>query len=841
MHLCIIMNELIEKKINMRLKQIIVMLLCASIFSTSFAQTPRPNIVLSEEDSGTKDYVARDFVRLTSGFKYTAIPGTTFKARINTGLSFTTFNVENPKPGQVNGESSTGVYVPGGSFSNDPVSQIAGITSLVLKQKNALGAFDTIKTYIYPIMWFKTVPQSNNLNGLYVWKDICQKPARLQYITEQGYGDEVSIARDKLRTYNFYPSMDISYAQANKVITQSKTDLAQSTIIGAWGMSDNFYTQNFMFAIKGRLKDTVLFSNSKISYPKDLVNNLDYHGFKYEQNIDSVKFREKALRIGSYYRAKQPNNSLWQESIKADIVLGGKFDATIIHPTNAFNNSADWTALAPFKGGVPELFVFDRRLTENEIAIYETYLALKYGITRNKSYISHNGKVLWDSVQKDYHNRVFGYGRVDALGLDQKMSTTSHEEFPYYTDLHDNDSYELKDSYNASTKKRLLVAGTMPANTLADGEYIIMGDNDKSKNVTLGLDGFGGVMQREWYVARNVDTYNNQELSWDIDNMIKIGNNNVKSTFLKYSGNNVAIAKTSTTIKGNDGYLAWTVEQEYGPILVGFASQQTITSHNIDYGYSITVDGHVKLINNGMVVNDSLFTVSKGQRVEVEKRAAVMFLRINGVRYKNTELQLNNDNFKSYYGVIMVKPSAFDIKISNVRHGGFVDTGHRLELSYFVAPQFNPQPDMKYYLRHTSDGFTNDIISDEVDLNRNKIIFNNIYWKDGDKFTFAYKSSAPNNAKKNVIVEEELEYKDDIRVYYKDPADRKNITVRVETARPSAATIYVFDMAGRRMERKTLAKGCEARFADINIRMSGVYIVKIVTNDNEYSKKIIVN
>lgn len=827
-------------------RYIIGLLLWVAGFTTGWAQTPKPNIVLNETETGTKDYQARDYVRLTPGFRYTPTTGKNFKARINTTLSFKTFNNPNPIPGETTGGGTSGVYVPGGSFGSDPVSQITGPVVKIQKAGSTPGTYITQDVFTYPVMWFKTVPTANNLNGEYRWLDVCDvvKPAKLKRYSAQGEGTEFTLTREKMRAYNFYPSMDISYEAANKVITQNKTNLAQSTIIGAWGASDNFYTQNFMFALKGRIKDTLLVSSSRITHVNSEITDLAYSsetepGFLYRANSDSSKYRERALRVGSFYRAAQPNNTLWGEPAKADIVMGGQFNATVVNPTNKFAN--DWTNLLAFKGSVPELLVFDRQLSETETGIFESYLALKYGITTNKDYRSGNGTIIWNKDNNTFNNRVIGYGREDALGFDQKMSTTSHEEKPYYTDLLANDAYENMNSYNLSSRNRLLVAGLQPGNTLNDGKYVVMGDNSEAITTENTTNGYVGTMKRDWLVKTNVPL-STPTFNWEINNLIKTDVPTQKTTFIKYGSGNTAMAKTSMKLMGRDGYLAWTVEQEYGPITVGFGTSSRIASNQVDMGYHITPEGHVKLIKNGIMVNDSLFTVQKGQRIEVEKSGNVLFMRINGVRYRNTEYDLTATNQNAeYYGGIFIYPGLYDIKISNVRHGGFLDTGHKLELSYAKATEFAPYRKGKTYLLITRGSQLNEIVSDEVDESRMKIIFNNIYWQDGDEFTFAYKGTPQLSKKKDETIEPDYEFKNDIRVYHKDPADRSNITVRVETARLSTAVVTVYDMSGRRMDCITLPEGCEARYADLHIEMRGMYIVKVITNDKEYTKKVMVN
>jgi len=157
-----------------------------------------------------------------------------------------------------------------------------------------------------------------------------------------------------------------------------------------------------------------------------------------------------------------------------------------------------------FKGYSPELLVFSKVLQPAERSIFESYLAIKYGVSMDKSYLSETGKVIWDySSNKTYNYRITGYGREDILGLNQKMSTTSYQEAPYYSDSCD--SYLANSANSLSSPKRLLVMGYQSDTPLNTGEYVLFGDdNNPITDTNTSIPGYV-TMQRKWLVNINTN------------------------------------------------------------------------------------------------------------------------------------------------------------------------------------------------------------------------------------------------------------------------------------------------------------------------------------------------
>jgi co-chaperonin GroES (HSP10) len=89
----------------------------------------------------------------------------------------------------------------------------------------------------------------------------------------------------------------------------------------------------------------------------------------------------------------------------------------------------------PFDGKMAEMIIYTGVPTELEQEQIQSYLAVKYGITKNsadvvgtggqdeRNYFASDGSIIWDyAANTTYHNRVTGIGRDDASELDQQQS-----------------------------------------------------------------------------------------------------------------------------------------------------------------------------------------------------------------------------------------------------------------------------------------------------------------------------------------------------------------------------------------------------------------------------------
>lgn len=122
-----------------------------------------------------------------------------------------------------------------------------------------------------------------------------------------------------------------------------------------------------------------------------------------------------------------------------------------------------------FSGLMPEYVTYDRSLTENERNRVESYLALKYGITKwnTDHYLDSQNKVFWDKANyKLFYNNIFGIGRDDISMLNQMQCESAH----------------ARDFLVAATHEILSTNAEHWGNyELTDREFLVFGDTESEE------------------------------------------------------------------------------------------------------------------------------------------------------------------------------------------------------------------------------------------------------------------------------------------------------------------------------------------------------------------------
>ncbi len=128
-----------------------------------------------------------------------------------------------------------------------------------------------------------------------------------------------------------------------------------------------------------------------------------------------------------------------------------------------------------------EIAYFDSRLTKRRSLMFQTYLAIKHGITLdNAPYLSTRGDTLWHpKTDKTYYHRLQGIGTDTVYHLNARQSTS------------------LEDSLLC-----IFTPNTLPANT-----YALVGDDDVPLGWSPYENGYA-LLQRTW-LLRTTDTLPN--------------------------------------------------------------------------------------------------------------------------------------------------------------------------------------------------------------------------------------------------------------------------------------------------------------------------------------------
>ena len=173
-----------------------------------------------------------------------------------------------------------------------------------------------------------------------------------------------------------------------------------------------------------------------------------------------------------------------------------------------------------YSGIIPELLEFNRELSRDERTRVQSYLALKYGLTLDRDGLaqqaykskSDDGSIVnvYTSAQGRYWNGIFGIGRDDDSGLDQRVSRSTQrlKKRPNgeTTALVKSDPplVVIATPNKDGTAPDFTSANGNPRTQLDDGQYLVLGDNDgSSTELTLATAGQRGrPLKRVWY-AKN--------------------------------------------------------------------------------------------------------------------------------------------------------------------------------------------------------------------------------------------------------------------------------------------------------------------------------------------------
>lgn len=599
--------------------------------------------------------------------------------------------------------------------------------------------------------WFKTVPVSGNLQGSYRWLDFSGDSATL-YWQDRATGTHVFTQdRSQLKTLNFNPALDLSKGGTLKWSELLRSPLTQGTFIGVF-LPYSFTAEGVVYGIASGDGGGSLVTSDKIVRP-GTTEPLDYGDLQGEDLVhtgkDSVSldvFKEHAAKVLTYYRAANPNTSVWGGP-GGILTIGGAYNASDGHFNGPFDPSKFNNAV--FEGYSPELIIYNRMLAPGERRRVESYLAMKYGITMNDSYLDGDGNLVWDRDGAGvYHNRVTAISRNDAADFVQPVSTTSYEEGPAYTALKENDSYHESNSYGLPSANHLLVMGREYGNAMPDKLSLFWGDDGNTLETTTSPnDTLWHIMNRTWLVRTNTSTTADTAAArWSATGMTV-----TPYGFLDDLHQQANTAGTAFTpeLAGGTGFIEFRCPSAHPSFDVGFSASG---DEGCTYGFRIASDGSVRLIAGGEVGTAAIATDVNGSVISVTKAAGTVSMRIDGVGGEAYTIVIPQSAGQSAYrGIVKAEVSDTPLSLSSVRSNGAVETGYFAELGHNLTPD----REFYHYCRNRTvmlidpsgegqfDAENTIMVKCSTpDIERGKTIFNNILWDaDGngsDVFTFAY-------------------------------------------------------------------------------------------------------
>lgn len=603
-------------------------------------------------------------------------------------------------------------------------------------------------------LWFQTLPVTADLQGAYRWMDLAGDSVKLRSLDRSGKpGSEYTQSRSFAPAFNFHPALYLSGGSYGKTASFKFSNFSQATVFSVFALPPESHDKDMLlYSLNGRKGGGSILSKDKavrangtepLDYGKDTGEDLLFSSSDRQSATD---FRESSVRVLTYLKSNCPGTGLWGENSVSNLFVGGTYSAS----NPQFSTGYDATAFGNnrFDGYSPEVIIYGRYLTPAERRKVESYLAVKYGITLNNSYLDSEGNLIWDKDENlGYHHRVTAIGSDAASALHQPLSTTSYEEGPVYATMKANDTFHDGNSYAESSASRLLVMGREYGNPLPDKGYIFWGDdNGPLTTYTSPADTLWHIMHRTWTVRSNVPASADSTLvRWNGTGMT-VTRKGFLDTIEQDSSATEAFAVTPS-LPGREGAISFYCPLSHPTFDAGFTGSG---GNTCEYGYRFDREGNVYVISGGQAGTTAVATGVSGSAVSIRREDGQVYLRIDGIGSQTRTIPLPETS-GSMSGLIRTVTSEEPLRIAAVRTGGIGDTGNMAELSHALTPD----DEFSQYCRNrtlllidpSGEGRfdTEDMIAvkcSRPDLMRGKTVFHNLFWDlDGsgsDVFTFAY-------------------------------------------------------------------------------------------------------
>ncbi|MCE7996543.1 MAG: T9SS type A sorting domain-containing protein [Roseivirga sp.] len=319
---------------------------------------------------------------------------------------------------------------------------------------------------------------------------------------------------------NFNPIIRFSNAQSTN---NSWLETASNTTSGAMSLISVFKTgQN-----DGSATD---FTESPALVSGEAANNNDYalglgEGRLFINAADNTAYNARSTstyvdniaRIGTATRAQSTAAGSINLYVNSGNVATGVSTNSTLNSASTFalGNHSVYDVDGQYEGDIAETIVFNKVLSETERTRVESYLAIKYGITREvtglsesaEDYLAADGGIIWDIDNQGvtYHNDIFGIGRDDLSCFEQIKSKSENSDALVTID--NTTSFGTNDSF--------LISGNDNAN--------IENENNSEKPA-----GIKSRLNREWRV-QETGTVGSVQLTYDLSTItgpLGVGTNN---------------------------------------------------------------------------------------------------------------------------------------------------------------------------------------------------------------------------------------------------------------------------------------------------------------------------
>ncbi len=171
-------------------------------------------------------------------------------------------------------------------------------------------------------------------------------------------------------------------------------------------------------------------------------------------------------------------------------------------------NPTDWTSQSTTD--IAEYIIYASDLSATEIKEVESYLALKYGISIDQTvatdYLASDGTVIWSATDNtSYTTDIFGIGRDDASGLNQKVSKSANPDAILFVSLDNDFTSSNQDASRTAIHN-------------SDKQFFILANDGNSTSVQyteIDASAFNTRIAREWKVDKTSSFTQNVSLKFE--------------------------------------------------------------------------------------------------------------------------------------------------------------------------------------------------------------------------------------------------------------------------------------------------------------------------------------
>lgn len=297
---------------------------------------------------------------------------------------------------------------------------------------------------------------------------------------------------------------------------------------------------------------------------------------------------------------------------------------------NLILGSLKMTPISTFNGSIAEMMIFNRTLTYIELRKFNSYLALKYGITLDSNYYASNNTVIWNLVTNNQYNKgIFGLGRDNTTTLHQQISTSTTNSNNILT-ISSNSDFLLPNSQHTAIVNNLsfLMVGcnsnnafifqtteisSTDYNSRIDFEWLVQSTNF-NQTVNLKFQGLGSTVLRTAYLVKK---NGNSNFS---NNIIEVGTLDSNGVITGVTLNNndyfTIFFKKLSPGGVNDNLRFW-AKADYGVAISGTAVTQWRDVANNFYLTQTQVPNRPTLKTNGANFNPTInFAATNNQYFE---------------------------------------------------------------------------------------------------------------------------------------------------------------------------------------------------------------------------------